>query len=120
MVLHHPPYSSGKHGSTPGARERLEPILARHDVDLVLAGHDHHYERTHPIDGVTYVVSGGGCKTTAAGRSRFTVVSESTLQFLLVDITGDRLVVTCVRPASGPSGLIVKTTTTKGEYGAGA
>lgn len=91
VLLHHPPYSSGRHGSTAGAREALEPILRRHHVDLVLAGHDHHYERTHPIDGTTYVVSGGGCKTTAVGRSPFTAVAESTLEFLHVDVHGDRL-----------------------------
>ena len=98
VVLHHPPYSSGRHGSTPGAQELLEPILARHHVDLVLAGHDHHYERTHPVQGITYVVSGGGCKTTRVGRSPFTVVSDSTLEFLLFDVTGDRLDATAMRP----------------------
>jgi hypothetical protein len=96
VTLHHPLYSSGRHGSTVGARERLEPILARRHVDLVLAGHDHNYERTHPQQGVTHVVSGGGCKTTAVGQSRFTAVAASVLQFLLVDIDGDRLVVSCV------------------------
>ena len=98
VALHHPPYSSGKHGSTRGARELLDPILRRHQVDLVLAGHDHHYERTHPMDGVTYVVSGGGCKITPVGRSDFTAVAESTLQFLHVKISGDRLNATCIRP----------------------
>jgi Calcineurin-like phosphoesterase len=98
VALHHPPYSSGVHGSTPGARERLAPLLARHRVDLVLTGHDHHYERVVPQDGVTYVVSGGGCKTTKVGRSAFTAVAERTLQFLHVDVVGDRLTVRCVRP----------------------
>lgn len=98
VVMHHPPYSSGRHGSTPGARDRLEPILRRHNVDLVLAGHDHHYERTHPLSGTTFVVSGGGCKTTTVGRSHFTAVSESTLQFLHVDIRGDRLIASSIRP----------------------
>lgn len=98
VALHHPPYSSGQHGSTPGAQEKLVPILARRHVDLVLTGHDHDYERTKPQDGVTYVVSGGGCKTTPVGRSAFTAVSERTLQFLHVDIADDRLTATCVRP----------------------
>lgn len=98
VALHHPPYSSGRHGSTPGARRKLEPLVRRYGVDLVLAGHDHHYERTHPIDGATYVVSGGGCKTTSVGRSDFTAVAESTLQFLYVAVRGDRLVGTSIRP----------------------
>lgn len=96
VALHHPLYSSGRHGSTVGARERLEPILERRHVDLVLAGHDHHYERTLPQHGVTHVVSGGGCKTTGVGWSRFTAAAASTLQFLLVDIDGDRLRAECI------------------------
>ncbi len=96
VLLHHPLYSSGRHGSTFAARERLEPILRRHHVDLVLAGHDHHYERTHPQDGITYLVSGGGCKTTSVGRSPFTAAAAPILQFLLIDITGDRLTARCI------------------------
>jgi hypothetical protein len=98
VAMHHPPYSSGRHGSTARAEELLVPILQRHHVDLVLAGHDHHYERTAPLDGITYVVSGGGCKTTKVGRSRFTAVAGRILQFLHVDIDGDRLVATCIQP----------------------
>jgi hypothetical protein len=97
VALHHPPYSSGHHGSTAGAQERLVPVLSRHRVDLVLSGHDHNYERTEPQQGITYVVSGGGCKTTRVGRSAFTAVSERTLQFLHVEVMDDRLTATCVR-----------------------
>lgn len=96
VMLHHPLYSSGRHGSTLGARERLEPILTRHHVDLVLAGHDHDYERTHPQQGITYVTSGGGCKTTSVGHSDFTATAASVLQFMTFDIHGDRLVGHCI------------------------
>ena len=97
VCMHHPVFSSGSHGSTPGAQDVLGPVLARRAVDLVLTGHDHHYERSRPVDGVTHVVSGGGCKTTPVGRSRFTAAAASALQYLHVDVVGDRLTGRCVR-----------------------
>lgn len=99
VAMHHPPFSSGTHGSTARAEGLLVPILERHKVDLVLSGHDHDYERTVPINGITYVVSGGGSKTTKVGDSDFTAVAKRILQFLLVEIDGDRLVGTCIQPA---------------------
>ena len=74
------------------------PILARHAVDLVLAGHDHHYERSVPMQGITHIVSGGGCKTSRVRPSRFTAAAAAALHFLHVDITGDRLVGRALRP----------------------
>src|SRR4030095_3675717 len=42
--FHHPLYSSGRtHGSALSTREVLEPILVRHGVRVVLAGHHHLY-----------------------------------------------------------------------------
>lgn len=46
---HHPRFSSGKHGSD-AAYDGFWRILHGHDVDLVLNGHDHHYERFAPQD----------------------------------------------------------------------
>jgi hypothetical protein len=57
---HNPIYSSGEHGFNQGLHETLEPLLVQHKVDLYLAGHDHDYERFKPIQGVQYIVSGGG------------------------------------------------------------
>lgn len=88
---HHPMYSSGSHGPWPGLRERLEPILARHHVDLYMAGHDHHYERTHPIEGITHIVSGGGCKLTPVDPEPYAAFADSVLEFMRIDIEGDRL-----------------------------
>ncbi|HEY6531064.1 MAG TPA: metallophosphoesterase [Acidimicrobiales bacterium] len=98
VCVHHPPYSSGWYGSTPGEAEKLSPILSKHAVDLVMSGHDHHYERIVPIDGTTYVVSGGGCKTTPVTPSEITAVAESTLEFVHFTVDGDRLTGEAIRP----------------------
>lgn len=89
---HHPPFSSGSHGSDRSVRERLVPLFERHRVSLVLSGHDHHYERTHPIEGVTYVVTGGGGRgTRAPGRSDFTAFAEGVLHLVHGEVTADGL-----------------------------
>ncbi|BDG25766.1 acid phosphatase [Thermus thermophilus] len=59
LLLHRPLYSSGLHGGSPTLRSLLEPLLRRHGVALVLAGHDHHYERLE-VQGLLHVVTGGG------------------------------------------------------------
>jgi hypothetical protein len=41
--------SNAFHGSDGGNRRRWETILERHGVDLVVNGHNHSYERTHPL-----------------------------------------------------------------------
>ena len=99
--IHHPPYSAARYGTTPGEAETLAPILSRHAVDLVMSGHDHHYERTVPIDGTTYVVSGGGSKTTPVKPSEFTAVAESTLEFMHFTVDGDQLTGEAIRPDGG-------------------
>jgi hypothetical protein len=56
---HDGPYSRGIHRGNEIARDRYVPILARHHVDLLVAGHDHLYQRGE-AGGIRYVVSGGG------------------------------------------------------------
>ena len=89
---HRPPYSSGEHGSDSDFRERFVPLFAKYGVKLVLAGHDHDYERSRPLEGVTYVVTGGGGKSTrAVSSSSFTAFSEDVLHFVEVTIEGREL-----------------------------
>ena len=58
---HHPRWTSGLHGSDASVQP-LWQALADRGADLVLSGHDHHYERFEPRDGtlVQYVVGTGG------------------------------------------------------------
>jgi acid phosphatase type 7 len=93
VYLHRPPYSSGTHGSDASLREALAPVLKKHGVQLVLAGHDHNYERMHPQDGVAYVVTGGGGKgTREVGTSSFTAFSEAVIHFVYVEVNAEELV----------------------------
>ncbi|MEM7154245.1 MAG: metallophosphoesterase [Myxococcota bacterium] len=55
VYMHHPPYSSGDHGSSEGMRWPF----AQWGADAVMGGHDHHYERLE-LDGVAYFVNGLG------------------------------------------------------------
>jgi len=59
VVMHHPPYSSGHHGSVEG----MQWPFAEWGADVVLAGHDHTYERISPLDGIIYFVNGLGGKS---------------------------------------------------------
>lgn len=59
--FHHPPFSSGSvHGSSKEVRQLLVPIFSAYHVQVVFSGHEHNYERMKPMNGTTYVVTGGG------------------------------------------------------------
>jgi hypothetical protein len=89
---HRPPYSSGEHGSNMAFRSSFGPVLERHHVQLVLSGHDHDYERTKAINGVTYVVTGAGGKSTrSVGTSSFTEFSEDVTHFVYADVEGSSM-----------------------------
>lgn len=90
-TMHHPPYSGGYHGSSLDVREAFTPLFERYGVQLVLAGHDHDYQRSEPLGGVTYVVSGGAAKLRPANRAEFTEVAWSTYHFLDLAVWPDRM-----------------------------
>ncbi|MBA3539706.1 MAG: metallophosphoesterase [Deltaproteobacteria bacterium] len=93
LYLHRPLYSSGEHGSDMPLRTLLAPILEKHGVQLVLAGHDHDYERMVPQQGVAYVVTGGGGRGTRdVGSSSFTAFSDEVIHFVYVEVGLDELV----------------------------
>ena len=57
---HHPPYTKGTHNSDNALdsegrmrdmRERFLPLMDAYGVDMVLSGHSHAYERSHPVQG---------------------------------------------------------------------
>jgi hypothetical protein len=59
IIGHKPMYSSNSyHGSEVALRDALEALYIENEVDLVIAGHDHFYERTTPV--VAEAVQGAG------------------------------------------------------------
>jgi hypothetical protein len=92
VALHHPPYSAGPHGSHDDVREAWSGLFSEYGVELVLAGHDHDYQRSEPVDGVVYVVSGGGGKTNPTGTEDFTeFAAGDILHYLDLQISDDEL-----------------------------
>ena len=67
--------------------------LARARADVVLAGHDHHYERFAPIDGIRSFVVGSG------GRSHYPVLWRVRRSQIVNDTTFGVLRLT-LRPAA--------------------
>lgn len=93
-VHHRPEYSSSTHGKDPDVltgRTWFGPEWDKYHVDLVLAGHDHDYERTKPLtgptdsptlhtenkDGTVYVVcAGSGADAYSSATSTFSALSR--------------------------------------------
>jgi 3',5'-cyclic AMP phosphodiesterase CpdA len=96
VALHHPPWSAGWHGSSRDVRRAWSGLFRRHDVDLVLAGHEHDYQRSRPIRGVTYVISGAATHLRPTGRRRFTAAAHAAHHFVDLAVHRDRLVLRAV------------------------
>ena len=66
VFLHEPLYTAGRKRVVPHLRTTLGPILEAGGVDVVLAGHEHYYERSLPSceyvpsARVLHIISGGG------------------------------------------------------------
>jgi hypothetical protein len=93
--LHHPLYTSGRYQA--GARALrlvLEPILVAGDVDVVLSGHEHFYERLKPQHGIAYFTS-GAAGALRAGDIRATPLTargfDTDNHFMLMEVSGDEL-----------------------------
>ena len=92
--FHHPPYSSGQHGSNLILREQIEPLFVRYGVSVVFTGHEHFYERIKPQKGITYFVAGSSAKLRRGDIRRSDLTAkgfDDAYTFMLVEIAGDDL-----------------------------
>ncbi len=109
VYFHHAPYATGHHLNDPlcvAARERVVPILEKYNVQLVLSGHEHSYQRTVPLrngvpagddGGTVYVITGGGGGILHhISRTPITAVGESVHHYLRGEVRGATLTLTAI------------------------
>ena len=94
--FHHPLYTSGRYSNAARVlRLVLEPLLIEGDVDVVLSGHEHFYERIRPQHGISYFISGGAGSLRAADIRRPSPIMargfDTDFHFMMMEISGDTL-----------------------------
>ncbi len=94
--FHHPLYTSGRYtNSARVLRMALEPILIEGDVDVVLSGHEHFYERLLPQHGISYFISGGAGSLRKADIRRPSGLMargfDTDFHFMMMEVSGDTL-----------------------------
>jgi len=111
VFTHFPLYSSGSsHGSDVSHRSVLVPIFEEFGVNIVFSGHEHVYERTHPImsekvtdfnpgsysnpQGIIYVITGGGGRdlhSFSGAAPNWSAYRESIYHYVRVSVFDSRL-----------------------------
>ena len=95
IYFHHPIHSyvedpwfgflSRGHGSNRYLQRVLEPEIIEH-ADLVLAGHEHFYQKIRPIQGVHHITSGAAGKRRGGVRSDHPDVEAASADYHFMDL----------------------------------
>ncbi len=104
LSYHEPAYTFSKHGPWDYGREHIHPLVLKYGVDLVVSGHNHCYEH-YRVDGVDYVVTGGGGAPLYAVKPekgspeeiKWFVAGASIHHFLVADVTAEAFAVSVVK-----------------------
>ena len=107
ITFHHPIYSVSKGRDSTKLRDMWQPIFDKHQVDLVLCGHDHTYARSGPrihdnkpageqvrrnTSGTVYVVSVSGPKMYDINDQEWMLRrAEFTQLYQIISVEGDKL-----------------------------
>ena len=122
--FHHPLYSDARfHGPDLDLRKQLEPLLVQFEVNLVLSGHEHVYERLQPQHGIQYFILGnsGQLRRGDLRPSRDTAKGfDADRAFGLMEVSGDELYfqVISARGETVDSGVLTQTKTAAAATGA--
>jgi len=102
VFFHIPIYACGPQWGSPDleARAALHPLFRAYGVDMVFSGHDHNYQR-YVVDGVTYIVTGGGGGMTwglGSDCDHWPVYWEQTRHVVEVSVGGSTVTSSAIRP----------------------
>ena len=103
VIAHHPRFSSGYHGPSVGHQPLWDVVVAG-GTDVVINGHDHHYERFGPLDAAgsptangprAFIVGTGGrsaypLRTQAAAGSELRLAGQAGVILLTLEEAGYR------------------------------
>ncbi|MBI4579890.1 MAG: metallophosphoesterase [Planctomycetes bacterium] len=116
VFFHEPVYTQGRYPPAVKLLRTIVPVMERHGVELVLCGHNHMFERTHPIrdgriaepgEGTVYVTTGAGGANLAEVRlpmpDTIAVWNDRQHSFTLADLAPDIIVLRQI----GESGLLI-------------
>jgi predicted phosphodiesterase len=102
VFYHQAIYSSGPHGYeswVEAKRALLAPIFEQYHVAVVFNGHDHDYERTQLINGVLYIVSGGGgASLYQVNPQPFSAYAEAAYHTVYAALDGCTLTLQAIKP----------------------
>ncbi len=109
LLMHHQPmWSASNHGSNLTLQSTWGPLVDQYGLDLVLNGHEHNFEMTHPMrggvvqtssaTGTVYAIAGGaGAPLYASGTGFWTAYSESTFGASVIRVRRDQLLLESFR-----------------------
>lgn len=92
VIGHHPMYTGSIRGPHLALRKKFWPLFAFYRVNLVLMGHEHHYERFGMRNGIIHIVSGGGGgRLTRIYSKASTVVVKTVHHYLAFAVSKNKL-----------------------------
>jgi len=99
IVLHQPGWTAGSHPNDGDVQNYIQPLCELYGVQIVVGGHNHYYARA-VVNDVHHITSGGGgapLYNPVPGQPEI-VVYNKTLNFQKVEISGNTLACTSLKP----------------------
>ena len=96
VCFHEPIYCSGGHAPRNDVKKVWEPLFNKYNVNLIFQSHNHYYQRTNPINGITYIVTGGaGAPLYEPTKAWFVNNSKKAYHYCVLSVSLDKMEIKC-------------------------